>query len=400
MRRESFLALGAVALLGAVACGGGSSSSSSESKSDYKIYYEGDITTTTASITQPEISATKAYIDWTNKHMGGVKGHKLTMTPLDDRQDPGTVKINIQQAIGAGAVAIIGANSSNGWSPNAAYIQQNQVPVIGLGFTDPQLAAPNNQFLYGLSPTYQNYVNLQVGLIQTELINKNVIPAKPRVALYHYTSTAVQGMVAYQHQAIDKNGWTFTTEQSFSQAPTDVSSQASAVVATHPDVVITEVLDSNAVLTVNTLRQKGFNGPVVNFSAASSPATFAALKDPMYFGQVHYLSTDWTDQPGVAEVAKRAKEVGDIDFLGNGYFSFGWANIATVVAALNKCGADPCSAVKLNDALNKLGKVDVNGLNPYTQYTPQSHQLAGAGIYYHWDSSKSAPEPLGSWIKL
>lgn len=59
-------------------------------------------------------------------------------------------------------------------------------------------------------------------------------------------------MVTYKHQAVDQNGWTFMTHESFSAAPTDVSSQASTVAASKPDVVIAEVTDTNAPLAVKT----------------------------------------------------------------------------------------------------------------------------------------------------
>jgi branched-chain amino acid transport system substrate-binding protein len=384
--------------LALIACGGSSGGGGGGSKADYALYFSSDLTGTTAGISQPMLSAIRAYIDYTNKH-GGVNGHKLTLTALDDAMDPGRVKTNVQQAVNAGALAVLGANSSNGWSPNAPNIQQDQIPTIGLGFTDPQLDPPNNKFLYGLSPSYAQFVQLQMGLIQNTLIKNGSVPAKPKVAFYHYTSTAVTTMVTYQHQFIDQNGWTFTTEQSFPQAPTDVSAQAAAVAATHPDVVVTEVLDSHAPLVLNTLRQKGYTGPIVNFSAASAPATFAALKDPSYYGQVHFLNVTWTDQPGPKEVMDRAKSVGDTDYIDSGFYPFGWANAAAVVAAIKKCG-DSCTAAKVNDALNDLGKVDVNGLNPNASYSPDKHRLAGAGIYYHWDSSKSAPEPVGTWINV
>jgi branched-chain amino acid transport system substrate-binding protein len=378
------------------ACGGGTSSPGV--KSTYVIYFSSDLTQGTAAISKGMLSAITGYIDYTNKH-GGVKGHQIKLTAVDDAMDISHVKVNIQQAQAAGALAILGANNSNAWSSNVATITQAQIPTIGLGFTDAQLdSAP--PYLYGLSPAYRDYVQLQIALIQNTLISGGTVPAKPRVALYHYTSAAVQTMITYQHQAIDKNGWTFTTEQSFAVSPTDVSSQASAVAASKPDVVIAELLDSHAPLVINALRQKGYAGPVVNFSAGNAPVTFSTLKDPSYYGQNHFLNATWTDQPGVAEVSKRVTSVGDTDLLDNGFYGFGWGAAAAVVAGLNKC-ADPCTSGKmLNDALNNVGQVNVNGLNPNCSYSPTNHRLAHAGIYFHWDSAKNAPEPIGTWTPI
>jgi ABC-type branched-subunit amino acid transport system substrate-binding protein len=377
------------------ACGG--SSAGPTAKSDYIVYFSANQTGTTAAIGQAMLSASKGYIDYTNKH-GGVKGHKIALTALDDAGDPSRVRNNIQQASTAGALVILGVNDSNAWSPNAPAITQAQIPAIGLGFTDAQLD-PAPAFLYGLSASYGGYVQLQIALVQN-LIKSGSLPAKPRVAFYHYTSTAVATMVVYQHTALNQNGWTFTTEQTFAQAPTDVSSQASAVAAGKPDVVLAEMLDSHAPLAVNTLRQKGYSGPIVNFTAGSSPATFAAIKDPSYYGELFFLNATWTDQPGIAEIQKRANEVNVTTLIDSGFYPNGWAAAAAAVAALNKC-ADPCSsAVKLNDALHNLGKVDVNGVNPAAGYSPTNHRLAGAGIYYHWDAAKGSPQPVGGWTTL
>jgi ABC-type branched-subunit amino acid transport system substrate-binding protein len=370
MPRQRNLVTGALIALLLAACGGGNTPAGA--KSDYVVYFSSDQTASTASIGKALLSAITGYIDYTNKH-GGVKGHKIKLTALDDAMDIGRVKVNVQQAASANALAILGANNSNAWSANAALIVSDEIPTIGLGFTDAQLD-PAPAYLYGLSPAYKDYVQLQFAVVKDVLIKGGTIPAKPKVALYHYASTAISTMIAYQHTALTQEGWTFTTDQSFSAAPTDVSSQAAAVAAGKPDVVIAEVLDSHAPLVINTLRQKGYTGPIVNFSAANAPVTFSSLKDPTYYGQNHYLNPTWTDQPGVAEVQRRAKEVG---------------------------AADPCTSGKmLNDALNNVGTVDLNGLNPFTSYSPTNHRLAHAGIYYHWDAAKGSPQPVGTWTKV
>ena len=397
MFSKRILALAAFLGVLATACGG-SASPAAGAKSDYVLYFEGDLTGTSASVGKPILSGFTAYLDYTNKHSGGVKGHKLVLTSLDDGGDPGRVKVNVQQALDGGALVIVGPSNSNGWSPNAPFIQQSQISTIGVGFTDAQVDQPN-QYLFGVSPSYASQVQHQIDTISI-LIKNGTLPAKPRIALYHYTSVAVSTMVNYQKQGFDKNGWTFTTEQTFAVGATDVSSQASAVAAAHPDLVLGEVLDASAPLAVGALRQKGFNGLFLNFSPGSSPATFAALKDPNYLGQVNYLSMKWTDQPGISDIVKRAQEVGDTDSIEAGQWPFGWAIGAAVTSALSKCAVDPCTRAKFNDALINVGKVDANGVSNDLGFTPQNHRLSRSGVYYHWDTSKGKEVPFGSWVPL
>src|SRR5262249_49806442 len=206
-------------------------------------------------------------------------GHKLNLTSLDDAMDVGKVKINVQQAQAAGALAILGANNSSGWSPNGPFITQTQIASIGLGFTDPQLD-PHTPFLYGLSPSYHQMPNMEFKLLSDTLIKNGQAPAKPKVSFLHYTSAAVATMVTFYKQIIQTNGYTFVTDQSFPLTATDVSSQASAIVQGKTDVVIGNFIDSNAPLAVKALREKGFTGPPANFSGARPPGTFQALTRP------------------------------------------------------------------------------------------------------------------------
>jgi ABC-type branched-subunit amino acid transport system substrate-binding protein len=340
-------------------------------------------------------SGSKAYIDWANKQ-GGVDGHKINLTILDDGQDVNKVKVDIQQAATAGALAILGANSSNGWSPNGPLITQNQIPTIGLGFTDPQLD-PNTPYLYGLIPSYQQLAAIMFKFLSDTVIKNGQAPSAPRIAFYHYTSTAVSTMITYYKQTMQSKGWQLTTDQSFAQNATDTSAQATAVVQGKTDVVMANLIDSIAPLAVKTLREKGFTGPVINFTGASSSSTFSALKDPGYNSVRAVFSTLDTEQPGVAEVTRRAKAVHDTDGIDNNYFSLGWVAAAIALAAIKKCG-DGCTASKLNSAIENVGKVDANGLNPDVSYSPTKHRAITSGILFRWDTGKGKELPIGGFI--
>jgi branched-chain amino acid transport system substrate-binding protein len=386
----SMAMLAAVVLMG---CGG--SAAPAGPKAPFAVYFVSDLTGVTASIGQPMSSGAKAYIDWTNKQ-GGANGHKLNLTILDDGQDVNKVKIDIQQAATANALAIMGANSSNGWSPNAPQAGVNQISIIGLGFTDPQIE-PAQPYLYSLSPSYVGMSTMDFNFIKDQLIKNNLAPASPKIAFYHYTSAAVSTMIGFYKQLAAPLGWQITTDQQFAQNATDVSSQATAVVNGHTDVVIANLIDSLAPLAVKTLRAKGFTGPIVNFTGASSPGTFAALKDSGYYSLRAYLATTDTSQPGVQGVVDHAKAVSDTQGMTNLYWSYGWVNAAVVVAGIKKCG-DGCDHIKFNTALESVGKIDVNGLNPNVQLTTAQHRTVTTGLYFHWDNGKSQEIPQGTWV--
>src|SRR5258706_9800295 len=139
---------------------------------------------------------------------------------------------------------------------------------------------------------------MDFNFIKEQLIKNNLAPASPKLAFYHYPSAAVTSMIGFYKQLAQPLGWQIVADQSFAQNATDVSSQASAVVSSPADVVIANLIDSIAPLTVKTLREKGFKGPIVNFTGASSPKTFSALKDPGYYSLRGDLATTDTSNPG------------------------------------------------------------------------------------------------------
>jgi branched-chain amino acid transport system substrate-binding protein len=378
-----------------VGCGGASSASTS-TKSPFVVYFIGDLTGPTAATGQPLSSGIKAFLDWTNKQ-GGVNGHRINLTTLDDASDVQKVKIGVQQASGAGALVIVGAASSNAWSPNAPFVQQTQIPVLGTGFTDPQIDPPQ-PYLYGIAPSFQDQSNILLNFLSQQLIKTGAVTASPKIAFYHYTSTAVTTMTGLYRQIMQSRGYpAVVADQSFAQNPTDVSAQAAAVAQAKPDVVIANMLDSNGPLAVKALREKGFTGPIVDSTGASAPATFQALKDTNYYSLRYVLSTNETEEPGISTIVSHAKAVGDTQNIDNNYFSTGWAMAAVAVAGMRKCG-DSCTAVRMNSALERVGKVDTNGVNPTVGLSASSHRGINNGIEFRWDTTKGRELPVGGWI--
>jgi ABC-type branched-subunit amino acid transport system substrate-binding protein len=169
------------------------------------------------------------------------------------------------------------------------------------------------------------------------------------------------------------------------------------VAAANPDVVLADLLDSDAVLTVRALRQKGYTKPIVDFVGASSPNTFIAVADSGYYSLRAYASTVNTDIKGIQTVIDRAKSTGNTADMQSVYFSYGYVNGLVTVAALKLCG-DSCTAESFNAAMEKVGKVDASGLNDDVQITAQRHRTVQKGIFFRYDTSTQKEAAVGGWL--
>jgi ABC-type branched-subunit amino acid transport system substrate-binding protein len=393
-KRWGALAAAALAIL-TMACGSGGGGSSSGSKPDYRIDWFGDLTAAVAINGVPHLNGFKTVIDWTNSH-GGVKGHHIQLIASDTASDVNKGRIAFQTAIASGSLVMNGGIESNVNVPLAPLAGQNKFTLISLAITD-NYVSPPQPYLYSTNLSYQGMANLQINFIKDVLIKKGDVPDSPRVALYGFTSAAVTTINGMYKNSINQLGWKLVAQESFSTTATDVSGQAANVAAANPDVVLADLLDSDAALAVKALRQKGYTKPIVDFVGASSPNTFIAVADPGYYSLRAYVSTVDTDIKGVQTVIDRAKSTGNTADMQSVYFSYGYVNGLITVAALKECG-DGCTAEKFNAALEKVGKIDASGLNDDVQITPQRHRTVQKGIFFQYDTSKQKEVAVGGWL--
>jgi ABC-type branched-subunit amino acid transport system substrate-binding protein len=375
-----------------MACGG---STPAAAKADFQIDWFGDLTAAVAINGVPDLSGFKTVIDWTNSH-GGADGHHIRLTATDSASDSNKGRVAFQNAISSGSLVMNGGIESNVNVPLAPLAGQNNLTLISLALTDNFISKPQ-PYLYSTNLSYQGMANLQISFIQNVLIKNGKVPATPKVALYGFTSTAVTTINGMYHAGLDQLGWKVVSQQSFSTTATDVSSQAANVAAAGPDVVLADLLDSDAPLAVKSLRQKGFMGPIVDFVGASSPNTFIAVSDPDYYSLRAYVSTVDTDTPGVQNVINQAKATGNTADMQSVYFSYGYVNGLITVAALKICG-DGCTSQKFNTALEKVGKVDASGLNDDVQITALRHRTVQKGIFFQYDTNAKKEVAVGGWL--
>lgn len=393
-KRWGALAAAALAIL-TMACGSGGGSSSSSSKPDYRIDWFGDLTAAVAINGVPHLNGFKTVIDWTNRN-GGVNGHHVQLIASDTASDVNKGRIAFQTAIASGSLVMNGGIESNVNVPLAPLAGQNKYTLISLAVTDNYISQPQ-PYLYSTNLSYQGMANLQINFIKDVLIKKGDVPDSPKVALYGFTSAAVTTINGMYKTGINQLGWKLVAQESFSTTATDVSGQAANVAAANPDVVLADLLDSDAALAVKALRQKGYTKPIVDFVGASSPNTFVAVADPGYYSLRAYVSTVDTDIKGVQTVIDRAKATGNTADMQSVYFSYGYVNGLVTVAALKQCG-DGCTAEKFNAAMEKVGKIDASGLNEDVEISAKRHRTVQKGIFFQYDTAKQKEVAVGGWL--
>lgn len=383
----------ALCLLVAAACGGGASSGG---KSTYLLAFISDLTGAAASQSQPFLNGFKTYIDWTNEH-GGANGHRIQVSVTDDAYDVAKGKVAVQSAQAAGALGVFGGAEPVVWGPNATLASQTQMLQLTVGMAEAS-AVPPQPYLYLMSTTSSQNGTGMINVLQS-VIKAGGAPAKPSVAIMRFASPGVQATSAFMQGQFKTLGWPFAGEQTYALTATDVSSQASAIVASKPDVVFAPAIDAQAPLIIKTLRQKGFTGPVIGFQGASTDGTFAALADAGYYAFRTFVLPGTAGVPGAVEEESRAKSSGNTVNIGTAQFSQGYVMGQMAVLALQRC-AEPCTGPRYNDAMNGLGKVDTRGLNPDIAITSSRHVVIGAVLPFKWDAARSAAVAMGDWVQL
>ena len=395
VRGRKLAVVGAVAALAVVAAGCGSSnneakantnSSSGSGSGDYVIGSTSDLSGPIAFEGSGLRDGISSWVKYTNAH-GGINGHQIQYTPLDDQSNPTTGLANAKQLINNDhATAILGWGLSNVIVGAMPALTHSNEPIIAQSLTSDQLTPPN-KLIYGGDFTIAAEATPEVSFAKTLLQKANV--SSPKVALIGYVSTVDAQFIKNAQSLIKANGWKLTTTQVVKLSDTDISAAVNAVANTRPDVVVSSLVDPQVTLLVRGLRTAGVKAPAINYDGGSAYGTLKALADPeAYFLRPYGFGTDTTSGIQAYDDATKAAGVDpEAPFVINGY-----TQGLALGAALKKCGY-PCSASGLVKALGSLGEVDTSGVTVAPlRYDDQTHQGVQSGVMYRWNPSTSKPE--------
>lgn len=388
-RAISAVAITALAMAGIAACGssssgGGSGGGGGNNSGTYKIGSTSDLSGELAFEGGGLRDGINAWVKYTNSH-GGINGHRIDYTPLDDTSNPTTGLANAKQLASDGVSAILGWGLSNVIVSAMPALQHNNMPIIAQSLTSDQLSPPQS-LIYGGDFTIAGEAAPEVAFAKTLMQKANI--STPKAAILGYVSTVDAQFRSNAQTLIKNNGWTLGTTQVVQLSDTDITSAVQQIANSKPDVVISSVVDPQAILLVRGLRQAGIKAPVINYDGGSAFGTLQTLADPdFYVLRPFGFGTDTSSGIKTYDAATAAAGVkANAPFVINGY-----TQGLALGAALAKCGY-PCSSSALVKALGNLGTVDTGGVTVAPlQYTPNTHEGVVAGVMYHWDTSANKP---------
>jgi branched-chain amino acid transport system substrate-binding protein len=261
--RKSLVALVAVAALGATASGCGSSggTSSSTAAQPLRILLEAPISSSVLGPNaQTAVNAAKAALAVVNK-AGGVLGHPVQLTVVDDAGDPTTAVTKLQSALASSdkPAVFIQADASPEAEAELPILTQNKVVSFNQAPTatssDPKVTPYN----FDLSPSTPNYAAAFCPAIKAKgyktfaILHGDDAFADPEAAA-----------IASQCQAL---GLKMTGDQQFELTALDLTPQLSALESGHPDVLVVSSYGAPSGYVLNDLNRLQWKVPLLGDDA-------------------------------------------------------------------------------------------------------------------------------------
>ena len=199
---------------------------------------------------------------------GGVLGHKLACKSVDTRGEPADAvpAVNQMFASTSNLALVIGCTSDEAASVVPIINGRKMVSFCMTGQSE--FAHVHYPYFYRLVPPDLEEAYAMVAIAQH-------LHAK-RVALAFGNDIGSQTFVAPALSALKKAGITVATNQTLDLKATTFRTEASAIVQSHPDAILTEALGSADPTLLAEIKQLN-NGkviPIIGTSAAISPAFF------------------------------------------------------------------------------------------------------------------------------
>jgi branched-chain amino acid transport system substrate-binding protein len=367
-----------------------SSSGASSSEGSYDIGFTSGLTGQFGAVGQGVRDGAESYFDVVNKS-GGINGHLIKFTALDDALDPNRGVANMIQLVTQDhVVGVIGFHDSVVADAVAPYAAKYKVPMIA-ATVDSTLVQPAQPYVYAVTVQTADYAAPQVEMAQ-QLMKNHKGPV--RVAIITVSDSAGNQQWENGVTALVKSkGWDVVEDLITPQDAINAAPDVAKVIAAKPDVFIMALgTDPFLISAVKQIEQAGATFPIINYDFASWNALQSLQSKQLYDVAAIAYGTAAATPEFVTDTTAAGFSPNSI------YVNKGFLEAMAITTALKACGY-PCSGSQLEAQLNKLS-VSTNGMiQGGMAYTATDHQSVTYMAGFQWLPGASAPVKVVSDLK-
>jgi branched-chain amino acid transport system substrate-binding protein len=372
--RLASIVVAASTLFAVTACGssGGESASGDESSSSGQTLKVGllfSLTGAAGAFGTSEYNGAKVVLDDINAH-GGINGVKIEYFTADDKTDPTEATQQVRKLVNEDKVqVIIGPTLGGNTLAVAPIAAQAQVPLLAnngtIAVTDPK-QNPDWKWVFRTAPSDLVTAKAMLDQVLAEGLSK--------VAIFAEESAYGDGTLAYLTDLLKEQGLAPTTVARAAVTDTDFSAQATKIIASHPDVVLS--LTSPAALAaglVRALRAAGSDVPMWGPIGVAQQSFIDAAGEA---GEgVHVMGmSNWTSpSAGEQQLGALLSAAG----LKGTSFEVAGSNGAQALEAAVKTIQGDITGSKIRDALESVCGLDTYAPGAGVCYSPTNHDGYG-----------------------
>jgi branched-chain amino acid transport system substrate-binding protein len=356
----------------------------------YSIGFTSGLTGQFGAVGQGVRNGITAYFADVNNH-GGVNGHPIDFTAVDDALDPNRAVANFIQLVNQNHVsAVLGFHYSVAADAVGPLAAQNKVPMIA-ATVDQGLVKPVQPYVYATTLQTAGYAGSEVAMAKKLMLKHK---GKIRVAtITSSNSTALQQWSDAVSAKVKALKWNIVASVIAPQNAVDASTGISQIIAAKPDVLIMAIgNDPWLISAMNQIERANAKFPVVEYDAPAW-TTLETLHNP----KLYYVSAISFASHSLTPIFYRDAVAQQMDPNAI-YVNRGFLQGMIVVAALKKCGY-PCSGEQLQARLDKVS-VNTNGmLSGNLTYSPTNHEGVQQMSAYQWKPGKPIPTKVAKNLK-
>ena len=360
----SFAAIALAAALGLTGCGGGRSADSGDT---IKIGEFASLTGATASFGTASHNGATMVIDAANA-AGGVLGKKIKLITEDDQSKPGEAATAVRKLISRdGVVAIIGEIASSRSLEAAPIAQQNKIPMVSPGSTNPNVTKVGD-YIFRVC-----FIDPFQGTVMAKFTLNSL--KKTRVAvLTDVRQDYSVGLAQYYKDYLTKNGGTVISEQSYSSGDQDFKAQLTSIKAANPEVLFVPGYYNEVGLIARQARELGITVPILGGDGWDSPTLTQiggpALENTFFSNHFSVEDQNPTIQNFVRDYRERFKKDPD------GMAALGFDAAKVLLDSMTRAGST--EPAKVREAL--AGTVDFQGVTGKISINPERNATKPAVV--------------------